>query len=248
MLKNRYLLALACGDSYGSYYEYEGLCGIKFDIKKLPNKPKEKNITDDTKMASILLNHYLKNQTIHETKLFYEYKDWALKDGFKDGIGIHTENVLLKDAKNKDSQGNGALMRNIPFALQLIKDGYSFDETLKLMNKDSFLTHKNNAIAITNKLALDLALNGVEVLEKDEYKNLLSKIHEGNTAWILHSVYIVIEALKKKLNFLAGFKYIVSFGGDTDTNCAIFAAIRSWKFDIQDELKIEEFIEEKYLK
>ena len=39
---NKYLLALACGDSYGSAYEYEGLSGIKFDIKKLPKKPIKK--------------------------------------------------------------------------------------------------------------------------------------------------------------------------------------------------------------
>ena len=244
---NKYLIALACGDSYGNYYEYEGLCGIKFDIKKLPNVPKEICITDDTKMATILLKHYFKNKTLHENKLFQEYIKWAKESGIEDGIGIHTEQVLLHNKKNKDSQGNGALMRNIPFGLQIIEDGYSFEEAVDLMNKDSFLTHKNDVIAQTNRLALDLALNGIEVLKKEEYKTLFLSLKKGDTAWVMHSLFIVIEALKQDLNYLDGFKYITSFGGDTDTNCAIFAAIRSYRYDIEKELNIEEFIDIKFI-
>ena len=239
---NKYLLALACGDSYGSYYEYEGLCGIKFNIKKLPNKPKEICITDDTKMAKILLNHYIKNDGIFEDRLLTEYIYWAKTSGYDDGIGIHTENILLHKKVDKDSQGNGALMRNIPFALQLIEDGYSFEDTVELMNKDSFITHKNYTIAMCNKLALDLAINGIRVLDNIEYEELSLKFHEGDTAWVIHSLYIIIEALKKDLNFLEGFKYITSFGGDTDTNCAIFAAIRSYKFNISDQLSVKKFV------
>ncbi len=240
---NKYLLALACGDSYGSAYEYEGLCGIKFNIKKLPNKPVKKRITDDTKMATILLKHYKKNKTIHMYKLLHEYKDWAISEGFDDGIGIHTYNVLVNDSKDKDSQGNGALMRNIPFALQLLDHGEDFETTLRLMNFDSNLTHENDVINICNKLALDLAVNGLKVLQTEEYKDTLATLHKGDTAWVIHSLYIVVEALKKELNFLNGFKYITSFGGDTDTNCAIFAAIRSYKFNIEDELNIDDFID-----
>ena len=50
------LLALVCGDSYGSHYEFEGLCGCKFSIYSLPDKPKYQNITDDTKMALFFTN------------------------------------------------------------------------------------------------------------------------------------------------------------------------------------------------
>ena len=63
-MKNKSLLALACGDSYGSYYENMGLNGKLFDINKLPNKSPNKIITDDTKMANILLKHYLYYKTI----------------------------------------------------------------------------------------------------------------------------------------------------------------------------------------
>jgi hypothetical protein len=31
------------------------------------------------------------------------------------GIGMHTKDVLIYNKKDKNSQGNGALMKNIPF-------------------------------------------------------------------------------------------------------------------------------------
>lgn len=240
---NKYLLALACGDSYGSFYEYEGLCGHKFNIKKLPKYPIKPNITDDTIMAKMALEHYMKYKTVIEDELLATYKKWAITSGLDDGIGIHTYNVLVKNVCDKDSQGNGALMRNIPFALQMYEDGYSFHECVKMMNTDSFLTHQNDTIAVTNQLSLDLAINGIGVLSKDEYKDIISKLHYGDTAWVIHSLYIVIEALKQNLNYTKGFKYITSIGGDTDTNCAIFGAIKSFKYDVTKELDISKFVD-----
>lgn len=239
---NNSLLALACGDSYGSYFEREGLFGVVFELKSLPNKAINKTITDDTKMATILLKHYKKYKTLQEDKLFEAYNSWAKRDGAADGIGIHTYNVLVKNQSNKDSQGNGALMRVIPFALQLVQDGYSFEDAITFMNKDSALTHKNQTIFMANRLSLDIALNGLEVLNKDIYKELISRLHLGSTAWVIHSLYIVIEALKKDFSFIEGFKYIVSYGGDTDTNCAIYGAIKGHKEDIFKSLPVEDFL------
>jgi len=236
------LLALACGDSYGSHYEHEGLSGIRPSLLTLPNIPNFPNITDDTKMAIILCNHYNQHSAIKEEILLNEYKHWAKTEGQYDGIGIHTKGILLKNKKDKNSQGNGALMRNIPFGIKLIEEGYSFDDAVQMMNIDSALTHSNEIIFITNSLALDLAINGVTVLKKDKYKDILSKIHYGQTAWVLHSLNIVIDTLMKKRKFLTGFKYITSKGGDTDTNCAIFGAIFGYKKDINKEIDINLFI------
>ena len=236
------MLALACGDSYGSHYEMEGLIGARFEVDKLPSKPLYPNITDDTKMATILLNHYLKYKTIKKEILFSEYKQWAKTDGDKDGIGLHTKDVLVFGKKDKDSQGNGALMRNIPFGVELIKDGYSFDEAVEFMNLDSALTHSNETIFLVNRLMLDITINGLVVLEKDIYKPILSQVHYGYSAWVIHTLYVVIDALKHKRKFLTGFKYIVSQGGDTDTNCAIFGAMYGYKKDISKEILVDEFL------
>jgi ADP-ribosylglycohydrolase len=239
---NNSLLALACGDSYGSHYEYEGLCGCKFSISTLPNKPTLKNITDDTKMATLLYQHYKRYNTINVNLLTKEYEIWARTDGDQDGIGIHTKEVLVDSKSDKDSQGNGALMRNIPFGIELIKDGYSFEDAVALMNIDSAITHKNSTIFMANRLALDLAINGLKILKKDTYKNILDKLCYGQTAWVIHSLFIVIEALKQKRKFLTGFKYIVSQGGDTDTNCAIYGAILGYRKNIEEELDVNKFI------
>ena len=241
-LKNDSILALASGDSYGSFYEVKGLYGERFFINSLPEIPKYPNITDDTKMAIILLKHYKKYKTLEVDILTKEYKVWAKIDGDKDGIGLHTRDVLVYNKQDKDSQGNGALMRNIPFGIELIKDGYSFDETVEMMNIDSAITHKNSTIFMANTLAFDLAINGLKVLEKDSYQALLSKLHYGYSAWVIHSLHIVIDALKRKRKFLTGFKYIASQGGDTDTNCAIYGAILGAKKDIKDELDIDSWI------
>ena len=236
------LLALACGDSYGSHYEYEGLCGCKFKISSLPDKPKFPNITDDTKMAIILYRHYKKYSVLKVDVLTKEYIKWAKKEGDRDGIGIHTKDVLVYSKTNKDSQGNGALMRNIPFGIALIEDGYSFEEAVKMMNYDSTITHKNETIFLANRLALDLAINGIKVLKKDKYKSILDNLKFGQTAWVVYSLFIVIAALKKKRKFLTGFKYITSMGGDTDTNCAIYGAILGCRKDISKELSVNDFI------
>lgn len=239
---NQSLLALACGDSYGSYFERDGLMGIRYDKKKLPNKSIVPMITDDTKMATILLQHYIKHKNLYIEKLSEEYRVWARTEGQKDGIGMHTYAVLIKNERNKDSQGNGALMRVVPFGIELIKDGYSFEEAVSLMNKDSAITHKNETIFMANRLALDISINGIITLEKTIYKNLLSKLCLGDTAWVIHSLYIVIETLKMDLSFVEGFKYIVSNGGDTDTNCAIYGAIRGSNENIDNCVTISEFL------
>jgi len=202
----------------------------------------ELHITDDTKMANILLKHYEEDKKIIPEELLNRYSEWAITDGQKDGIGIHTYNVLIKNQKDKDSQGNGALMRVIPLGIELIKDGYSFEEAVILMNQDSAITHKNETIFMANRVSLDLAINGVSILDKPIYKNILSNIHLGDTAWVIHSLYIVIKALKNNFSFLEGFKYIVSVGGDTDTNCAIYGAIRGSNEDIRDSINILDFL------
>ena len=236
------LLALACGDSYGSYFEKEGLIGNRFDINLLPDIPVTAKTTDDTKMATILFKHYQKYKELIPNELLKDYQEWAKKDGYKDGIGIHTRKVLLDNYMNKDSQGNGALMRVIPFGLCLINDGYSFEEAVSLMNRESSLTHKNKVVFMANRLSLDIAINGVGVINERKYKDFISMTHMGNTAWIMHSLYIVIAALKNNYNFLDGFKYIVSNGGDTDTNCAIYGAIKGYRNKIKNELNISDFL------
>lgn len=236
------LIALSCGDAYGSAYEMEGLMGDTFEKDNLPSNAPTKQFTDDTKMALILWNHYTKHKCIDKGKLFKSYQDWALMDGEKDGIGIHTAGVLLYAKTDKNSQGNGVLMRVIPFGLRLIDEGMSLDEAMEIVKQDAQLTHDNEIVHLSNKICLDIACNGINVLQKNEYQYLLSLLKKGHTAWLIHTLYDVINVLKMDIGLLDGFKELVSRGGDTDTNCAIYGSIRGYRDNI--DLNIDDFLDE----
>ena len=235
------LLSLACGDAYGNAYEMDGLFGVTFDKASLPNEAKIKNYTDDTKMAMILWQHYSDYGTIREDKLFEAYADWAKKDGYADGIGIHTAAILLRGENDKDSQGNGALMRVLPFGLRLIDEGVSFNNAVKLINRDASITHDNKVIKISNQLCLDIAINGLDVLNKREYQEILSMLKRGYSAWVIYTLNDVLEVLKMDIDILEGFKELVSRGGDTDTNCAIYGAIGGYRDDLG--LNLDDFLD-----
>ncbi len=145
------LLTLACGDAYGNVYEMEGLFGVKPNKSILPNEAKIKSYTDDTKMAMILWLHYSEYGTIVEERLFEAYAAWAEKDGYADGIGIHTAAVLLRGKTDKSSQGNGVLMRVLPFGLRCIEEGMPFEDTVALVNRDAALTHDNEVVQMSNR-------------------------------------------------------------------------------------------------
>lgn len=230
------LLTLACGDAYGNVYEMDGLFGKTFDKSRLPDEAEIKQYTDDTKMAMILWLHYSEYGTIVEEKLFEAYAKWAEEDGYADGIGIHTAAVLLRGETDKSSQGNGVLMRVLPFGLRLIEEGMAFENAVDLVNKDAALTHDNEIIRITNRFCLDIAVNGLSVLEKPEYSSLLSGLRQGYSAWVIYTLYDVLEVLKMDLDILDGFKELVSRGGDTDTNCAIYGAIRGYRDEFELDL------------
>jgi len=235
------LLILACGDAYGNVYEMEGLMGAKFDKATLPNEAKIKNYTDDTKMAMILWLHYSEYDTIVEDILFKAYAKWAREDGYADGIGIHTAGVLLKGKSDKSSQGNGVLMRVLPFGLRLIEEGMAFENAVALVNRDAALTHDNDVIRMSNRFCLDIAVNGMSILEKPEYQALLSTLRQGHSAWVIYTLYDVLEVLKMDLSILDGFKELVSRGGDTDTSCAIYGAIRGYREEF--ELNLDDYLD-----
>ena len=236
------IIALACGDAYGNEYEMKGLTGTTFSKDNLPSYALKKQFTDDTKMALILWEHYTEHGCINEKNLFRSYQDWALQDGQKDGIGIHTARVLLYAKTDKNSQGNGVLMRVLPFGLRLIDEGMSLDEAMELVRQDAQLTHDNEIVHLSNKICLDIACNGIDVLEKSEYQSLLSNLQKGHTAWLIHTLYDVIDVLNMDIGLLDGFKELVSRGGDTDTNCAIYGSIRGYREDI--DLNIDDFLDE----
>ena len=81
----------------------------------------------------------------------------------------------------------------------------------------------------------------MSVLEKPEYQALLSTLRQGHSAWVIYTLHDVLEVLKMDLSILDGFKELVSRGGDTDTNCAIYGAIRGYREEL--ELNLDDYLD-----
>jgi len=189
----------------------------------------------------ILWMHYSNYGFIDKEKLMASYREWAVKDGLADGIGLHTYKVLVEGKTDKNSQGNGTVMRVIPFANRLIEEGKPFEEVLQWMNIDATLTHDNSIIKAANHLALDLSIHGLKTLKDAKHSFIVAQLKPGHTAWIVHTLHHVIEVLKMNIGMLDAFKELVSRGGDTDTNCAIYAAIKGYSDCF--ELTLEDFLD-----
>ena len=110
-----------------------------------------------------------------------------------------------------------------------------------MVNIDASLTHDNEIVKMSNRLCLDIAVNGLDVLQKDEYVDIVTRLKSGYSAWVIYTLYDVIGVLKMKLSVLNGFKELVSRGGDTDTNCAIYGAIRGYREKL--EVNLDDYLD-----
>jgi ADP-ribosylglycohydrolase len=238
------MLALACGDSYGKAYE---LKNTKVTIEDLPNYPADKSITDDTHMAYLALQNVLQNKQIDTLSLLEDYKQWAMEFGYAEGIGIHTADVLLRGKTDKISEGNASLMRCLPYMLALKELGFDDASILEQMKVESALTHCGDVIIDANMICYLTAINKKDVVI-EHYLDTLEEAFEiepTNTAWVINTLNIILDTWKdrRELGFLNGFKKIVSMGGDTDTNCAVYGAMFGFSVDIRDEIDIEQWLE-----
>ncbi len=241
------LFALSIGDAYGEPFENRGLWGHTFDFDSLPKKITGK-ITDDSIMAALAYLVTTESGMDIET-LKKSYKKWAETDGAIHNIGIQTEDALLNGKLRKDGQGNGALMRTVPYALKLYEFGFSKEEIYDFIKMENAITHPNEEVSKLSFLFFNIALDGnLKPLYDPFFEDVVGKFEKGYTAWMYHSAFIVVETIKRKFDFINSLRYIVSQGGDTDTNCAIFGAIYGANRypEIDFYLDIEE-IKNKYL-
>lgn len=97
-------------------------------------------------------------------------------------------------------------MRVLPLGLRLIDEGISFDDAVELINKDASITHDNEVIKMANQLCLDIAISGLDTLNKNEYQEIQSMLKKGHTAWVIYTLNDVLDVLKMDIDILEGFK------------------------------------------
>lgn len=224
------LIGLACGNSYGLHYEFafDSKAGL---LKRQISKKIERLVSDDdSEMAYIALTHAIRHQQIVPDVLFGAYRLWARDDG--SGIGIHTSEVLLGNKQDKNSEGNGSLMRLLPYALYLFFLSHDRTWVKQQMRLEAATTHDAPMVHRINAFFLDLALDGEKAL--DSHRDLLDEIKDdrSDTAWVRNSLNVVLDVLRLQPNRPTeeGFERLVQLGGDTDTHCAIYGSLMgAWR-------------------
>lgn len=238
------LLGLACGNSYG--VEYEG-CDPD-ENRQLPLCPRQPlESDDDSEMAHIALAHVIQHGSIQPDILFESYRVWARKDG--KGIGIHTANVLQFDPQDKDSEGNGSLMRMLPCALYLYEKSSDFKWTASQVHLEATITHDTPMVHAINLMFLDLAIYGLDALNRHDI--VLQQIRQCNdlSAWVRSTANVVLDVARHyhERPLVEGFQELARRGGDVDTTCAIYGALMGAWRELDDEIEMEQYLAIKWL-
>lgn len=228
------LFALAMGDAYGVGFEFMQPHEI---ANKYPSPPQTSigggdfdfapgEFSDDTEMTLLTLVSLQRENHVDTTKIKQLYTLWShiAKD-----IGFQTRVALIDGIFDLRGEGNGALMRILPVAAYMYDSlGWDMVKMRFEISRISALTHDNYTIHSSNNFFIDLMLD----LPIEYHSNLINTFNatNGNNGWVMNTARIVYEVyLLGDISLMDGFWKIIQYGGDTDTACAIYGAIRGYQ-------------------
>ena len=227
------------GDLAGSIYEYDQINDVhSIDMKKII----EDNafFSDDTILTIAILDAILNNRdyNYYLRKYIQDYKDY--KPDYTPYFKTSFSPNLIKWSETNDtgvSHGNGAMMRISPI-------GYIFDTEDEVIENARLATipshNSKEAIEAATTIALIIYhLRHGRSLD-DIYKELhidvkyvpFTKFNYTCEDTIGNCLY----ALYNSKSFEDAIRLTLSFGGDTDTNCAIVGSMAEALYGINDEL------------
>jgi ADP-ribosylglycohydrolase len=204
-------------------------------------------ITDDTEMSICLLNSIIENKGEYcSRKAVMEYLAWAnsgtvfmgrntryLFKGIKTYKGYTNRFEKMKTPEN--NQSNGALMRCGILAIYGGQDNF-----LDIVKSDCEITNPNEISVICNTILLQ-GIYACFFLDNPKKKSKIIEIIEKTTnweiwrnwnteelsvngkdkGWCVYGLVLAYKALEKFNSFQEGIDWIISKGGDTDTNACI---------------------------
>lgn len=163
------------------------------------------------------------------------------------------------------SESNGALMRCIPLAIYAYKNDLSLKDIYHLVKNDVNLTHCKktvvNIVFVYVYILIYLFENDGEI--KSSFETQLFEIAKSlgdkrldemlddnyslddctlNPGWDKHAFSLTLFCLKNNLNFQDSIKYVLSLGGDTDTNAAIVGGVIGARFGIENVPLVDKII------
>jgi ADP-ribosylglycohydrolase len=166
---------------------------------------------------------------------------------------------------NNMSESNGALMRCIPFALYAFEESLSKWDIYHLVCLDVSLTHYKTTVAnlvfvyvmmviyLYKGLdwdTIEAKLKGLcNTLGDSRIKDMLAGYDDYNTVnvaqcmgWDKHAFSLTLYCLKNKLTFVDAMRFVLSRGGDTDTNAAIVGGALGAKYGISSIPNLDKLI------
>ena len=228
------MYALAMGDAYAVGFEFLQPAEI---TKKYSHPPATSigggdfdftpgEFSDDTEMTVLTLASLYRKGYVDTVEIKQLYTLWAhiAKD-----IGFQTRAALIDDVYDLRGEGNGALMRILPVAAYMREElGWDIGKIRDEIERISSLTHDNYTIHAINNFFIDLMFG----LEIKSHLSLINrfKTTTGNNGWVMNTARIVYEVYGLgDIPLMEGFWKIIRLGGDTDTACAIYGAIRGYQ-------------------
>lgn len=266
------LLGFAVGDAFGVPVESLEREDIKYlDLVQMigngvHNVPKGA-WSDDTSMLISSMDSIINNNCINYEDIMNNFIKWLDSSKFTSidetfGVGATTLKALTNYKKTNDVfnsgckediyNGNGSLMRILPFSLYCILNNLDDNETRGTINTASALTHSNNIskmgcyiyteflreiINSKDKVkAFEYILNkdytSYGVSANDAYAKLLdenfievSEEEIKSSGYVVDTLESVIYSILNTRSYKSSIITSVNLGGDTDTIAALTGAI-----------------------
>lgn len=208
-------------------------------------------VSDDSEMTIILYRHLKANNLkLNKNELVLEYLKWANhKTCFAMGrhmnnlfVGAHSIDDYEDRCKYIDPfmQSNGTIMRCSPLAI--IEDE---EEMMKLAEIECSITNPNPINITINKVYLKILrgclthkdVNKIlldayllcehDVIKKAFNEGLCLESRDINTCigWCVHPIYCVVYCLTNFKTYTEANNWVISQGGDADTNACIVGAV-----------------------
>lgn len=234
------MLGAIIGDLAGSIYEYDQ---VKACHPVKMRKILEDNafFSDDTILTIAILDAILNKKDYGKNLRDYVAKFENYKPNFLPYFEKPFSPNFLKWSKSKESgtsRGNGAMMRISPV-------GFLFETEEEVIENARLATIPSHnceeSICCAKTVAL-IVFYGRKGLSKEDIKNKLNlEVKRPQIKSFNYTCYetldVCLYSFFKSKSFKDALKIALSFGGDTDTNCAITGAMAEAMYGIENGLK-----------
>lgn len=210
------------------------------------------SISDDSSMTTALLYSILSNRGWNEVKVVEQYINWANQTNYFMGRNTRTlfsgtssyNHFLTKKSKydNSSVQSNGSLMRAFPLILlgdKALTSGLAdtaltnpnpvnLDATLVYLSMLIMAYHGHPPKESLNHLLTTAQTQVIKEALLDAIHNRHRHVAGADKGWVAHPIYFTAKAwllTQEVFSFEEIIGFVISAGGDTDTNAAISGAI-----------------------